>query len=256
MPTDSGLAQSTSLTATPSSGASLSRYAAIAANPVILPAALRPKRVRDQGATSTCVSCSMAAALEGLRSTAPELSPLFHYYYTTKDSTGLNLSLDDALATMTGKGICSQARHDYPLEQGNTTKTPTADALKDAENYRIQRIQFQAGHEPPRRMTAMEIRDRLISRFAVLVGLRLPQGHPQDRAGDGTFLDIRGEWSDPAITLSGITHCVLAVGFSDGRLAFRVQDSYGSQKFDQGCWWLSYRVVDSPVVLQSLVVKR
>ena len=253
LPDDTGLAPASRIHAAPSGAEAISRYAAISSNPKSLPSIIRPRAVRDQGVTSTCVSCSMASAVEGLAPGSPELSPLFHYYFSSKD--GRNIRLEDAVWPVKLKGICAQQFHDYLITEPATQIRPSQDAEKDAVKRRvIDKPLRPRSTEGPLRLTAVEIRERLMSRFAVLIGLQLPAGHPQATTGSGSFL-TDGEWRDPDLPLKGVRHCVLAVGFSDARLAFRVQDSYGKLKFDAGCWWLAYRVVDSAVQIECLIIK-
>lgn len=37
-----------------------------------------------------------------------------------------------------------------------------------------------------------------------------------------------------------LIHCVLAVGWSDGKGCFKIQDSYGSDSYEDGFWWMPY----------------
>jgi hypothetical protein len=44
---------------------------------------------------------------------------------------------------------------------------------------------------------------------------------------------------------------VLITGYDDARQALHVHDSQGTEHFDQGRWWMGYRVVDSSVVVEA-----
>jgi hypothetical protein len=240
------------IAATPSPAAAIVRAAAIQStlSDFNLPDGARG--FPDQGDVNCCVSCALAGAMEIIHPDWPELAPLFHYYVSRfmnnfVDSTG-GLALDDALSTLTNQGICQHADHDVdhgnPYTPDESLIPPSAAAFTDALGRRIEfeGLLFKFKHVGGASWSAA-IRDELRQMRPVAAGFRLPQDYP-----DG-FLDPRFEWSDlikaPASTAG---HCVLVTGYSDSRQALRVRDSLGRTRFDNGGWWMGYRLADSGVI--------
>jgi|SRR5579864_2358379 len=204
--------------------------------------------VIDQKDLPCCVSCALTSAVEALAPTGPALSPLFHYYVTRYDRGGADadgfLYLDDGLGTLTNDGICRKDLHCPPFTAAGAATKPSTEAYADALTRALVRRGVRLRYTPvggPSKVAA--IREQLAQDHPVVIGIQLPIGYPT------SFLNSRFEWTDPdnpSPSLAG--HCVLVVGYNDGRTCIRIQDSHGSGAFDLGYWWMGYRAVDSSVV--------
>jgi len=177
---------------------------------------------------------------------SPELSPLFAYYATrydrgSADSEG-NLFLDDALSALEAKGICRASLHAPAFTREGAATRPSAAAYADAETRRLARRGLQKRYvEASGASRSAWIREQLNQERPALIGFRLPVTYPE------SFLNENAEWLDPErFDASASGHCVLGLGYSDARRAIHVQDSRGA-RFEQGRWWMGYRVIDSPL---------
>lgn len=209
---------------------------------------VRPRSVVDQRNLPCCVSCALGSAMETMDTVAPPLSPLFHYYVTRYDHGGADadgfLYLDDGLDTLTNEGISRKELHSVPFTPAGAGTRPSIEAYADA----LTRALGMSGLSPRYMQLAglsrvAAIREELSKDHPVVIGIQLPKGYP------GSFLNSRFEWLDPdnpPRSLAG--HCVLAVGYDDGRTCLHIQDSRGSGTFEKGLWWMGYRVVDSSVI--------
>jgi hypothetical protein len=186
--------------------------------------------------------------MEILNPNWPSLAPLFHYYVTRYEDGGANsegfLYLDNSLTTLTTKGICKQDLHPQPYTSAGAAAKPSPDAYSDAANRALGRRGHHFRYVPasgPSNVAWM--REQLGQDRPVVIGIQLPVTYPS------SFLNAKFEWLDPdnsARSISG--HCVLGIGYSDARQAIHIQDCHGSGRFDQGCWWMGYRVADSSMV--------
>lgn len=250
MPTERGF-KPPPVVPTISRAAARLRAAAVAAAPrdVMLP--VQPRGAVDQRDVQCCVSCALAGAMEMRHADWPALAPLFHYHVTRfMHGAALGdgrLPIDDALVTLTNEGICRRADHPAPFTDAGAATPPSAAAFADGLARRLDSNPFDLGYERLSMLTPAEsIRDAVSRGRPVVVGLFLPAGYP------GGVLGARHEWSDPASPpRTEFGHCVLVTGFRDSRQAFRVLDSQGPGRFDQGRWWLGYRVADSGVVADA-----
>jgi hypothetical protein len=238
-----------SMTATVSPAASYARAAAITANPSAYMLPVKPRTVLDQREVQCCVSCALGIAMELANPSRPQLAPLFHYYVTRHgggaDSGGL-LRLNSAIRTLISKGICRYTLHPMPYTPVEAEKPPSPEAYEDGHKHRILP---QDGYRKCLSTSRVAwIRDMLLRKSSpVVLGLRLPRGYPD------SFLNPKFEWRDPEDSeLSSSRHCVLVLGYDDIRQALRIQDSRGNGRFEHGCWWMGYRVIDSQVVEEAI----
>lgn len=210
---------------------------------------LRKSRVIiDQGKLPSCVSSALAAALEVLNAGWPRLAPLFHYYVTRHERSGANskgfLYLKNSLTTLDKVGICKHELHQVPFDEAGSRSKPTAAAYADALTRAFDdRDFFKRFRGPGGPSRAVWMREQLRQDRPVIVGFQLPAGYDSR-----TFLNPRFEWLNPHVPLAGIGHCVLVRGYDDLRQAFHIQDCHGAGEFEQGCWWMGYRVADSNIV--------
>lgn len=236
------------ITPTVSPAASYVRASDIAANPGAYQITVRPRSRPNQLELPCCVSCSLTAALETLNAQTPPLAPIFHYHVTRYNHSGADASgeifLADGLATLTNDGVCRLDLHNQPFteEGARTTPKPSAyiDALTRALGVANLQLHYQQAEGPSRVAWA---RTQLRLDRPIVISFVLPSTYPD------SFLNDRFTWLDPnRFSRARNGHCVLAFGYDDARQALHIQDSMGPNKFDQGCWWMGYRVVDSPLV--------
>jgi hypothetical protein len=236
------------ITPSVSAAAALVRAGDIAANPGEYEIAVRPRSCPDQLELPCCVSCSLTVALESLDSRTPPLASIFHYHVTRFDNSGADpageIFLSDGLATLTNNGVCRLDLHNEPFTESGAEVTPSptayADALTRALGMANLQVHFQQPDGPSRVAWA---REQLRLDRPIILSFFLPATYPN------SFLDRRFTWLDPnRFPRAGNGHCVLAFGYDDARQSFHIQDSMGPQMFDRGCWWMGYRVIDSPIV--------
>ena len=251
-----------------SAGAALIRRAAIEATTGSHELAIQPRGVVDQQALPCCVSCALSSAMETMDPAWPALSPLFHYYVTRYDNGGADseglVYLDDGLGTLTNEGISRRDLHSPPFTDAGGATKPSAEAFADALTRALGRRGIRLRYTElggPSKVAAM--REELAQDHPVVIGFRLPIRYPQSflnsrfgwldsESRPQSFLNSRFEWLNPESSpLSSAGHCVLVVGYNDARTCFHIQDSRGSSAFDNGLWWMGYRVVDSSVVQEA-----
>ena len=186
--------------------------------------------------------------MEILNPTWPPLAALFHYYVARFDNRGADphgsLHLDTAILTLTNQGICQEAMHSRLFTDVGANTKPSHAAYADGITRRLLRHRLRFGFSPLQGTSRLVlIREELGKERPVVLGFSLPMGYP------GSFLDARRQWLDPTTPApSPSNHCVLVRGYDDARQALLVQDSRGDiPEFDQGCWWMGYRVVDDNV---------
>lgn len=237
---------------TVSAAAAFVRMAAIAAAPGTYTLPITPRRVINQNDLPCCVSCALTSAMEALDSATPVLSPLFHYFVTRYDNGGANaegfLDLDAGLTTVTDQGICSDGLHSPPFTIAGASTKPSVDAYADAlaRALGLRGLTSRYNSLLPATSLVTSIRAELTQNRPVILEIQLPVGYRN------SFLNPRFEWTDPNAPRSLSAHCVLAIGYDDGRTCIRIQDSCGSSLFDGGFWWMGYSIVDSSVVWNAI----
>ncbi|MEO7141932.1 MAG: hypothetical protein ABI165_00340 [Bryobacteraceae bacterium] len=207
-----------------------------------------PKTLANELDLPCCVSCAIGAAMETMSASTTALSPMFHYHVTRFDNLGADtngfLLLEDGLATATNNGVCRQDLHNVLFTDAGARVTPSPEAVADAVSRVLGRVNLRVRYrefDGPSR--AAWVREQIRLNQPVLIAFRLPVPYPNG------FLDGDNSWTDPnAFALPGIGHCVLAFGYDDVKRAVHIQDCQGKTRFDQGCWWMGYRVLDSNVV--------
>jgi hypothetical protein len=238
------------MTASASPAAGAVRVAEITANPSRHELSVKARAVVNQGTLPCCVSTALGASMEILNPSWPVLAPLFHYYVTRFDRGGADaagfLFLINGLATLTRDGICRETLHSQPYTLEGASTKPTTGAYADAKTRALRRRNDKFTYSPATGPSKVVwIREQLRNECPVVLGMQMPSGYPRN------FLNGKMEWLDPdnpPRTMGG--HCVLVTGYDDSRQALHIQDSQGEEAFEQGSWWMGYRVVDSTVVQQ------
>lgn len=229
-----------------SPAAGVSRARALEAAPGIHILERGPRRIVNQGEVECCVSCALGGAMEILRPDWPALAPIFHYHLTRQnggaDGQG-RLFLSSAFETLKRQGICTEAVHSHPFTPAGAAVPPTAAALEDGLG---RRLLLNGLFFPFQRIGGTSlvagIREHLKKQHPVVIGFTLPEKYPDSLEKDKEWLDTR------RLAPSASHHCVLVIGFNDLKGAVRVADSQGRARFEQGEWWLGYRIVDSDLV--------
>lgn len=238
------------MTASASTAAGAVLVAAIRANPSSYELPVTSRAVVNQGRVPCCVSTALAAAMEVLNPSWPELAPLFHYYVTRFDNRGAGadgfLFLEDGLTTISREGICLKQFHSKPFTQAGITSEPGPTAYADGASRALRnRGVFPRYSQADGPSKIVWIREQLNQNCPIILGFQLPEGYP------GAFLNPQKQWLDPNIPpRSMLGHCVLVTGYDDARRAIHIQDSRGKDSFDQGRWWMGYLVVESTAVQQ------
>jgi hypothetical protein len=214
----------------------------------------KPRRVIDQLELPCCVSAALAAAMETLDASWPELSSLFHYHVTRYERNGVDadgsLILTKALAALDAKGICSQKLYGPSFTEEGAASPVSGEAYLDARARTLSPLTPRYSHFVGSSRVVW-IREQLKQNQPAIIGFLLPMNYRQS-FGNSNFA-----WLDPnspAASSSG--HCVVALEYDDTRQALRIQDSQGAARFQNGCWWMGYRVVDSPAVLEAYSLNR
>lgn len=205
---------------------------------------VKPRSILDQNNLPCCVSCALASAMEIRNQSYPPLAPLFHYYVTRngRSNAVTFLSLDEGLAMLETAGICREDLHRKPYTETGAAEKPSGDAYVDAKTRALRRpnlSQRRCLHvSGPSKV--VWICEQLRQNHPIVFGFTLPTTYPK------SFLNRKFEWLDPkSFPVSSSGHCVLATGYDDARSAIHIQDSKGDRMFDNGHWWMGYKVVES-----------
>ena len=184
----------------------------------------------DQGGTGSCASWattygagSQAVRRAGLGPSL-RLAPSFTYNRLSRDrfcqlGTKASATLDML------RDIGALPFQEYVFDGGWCGRLPTDAELQRAATYRIKGwSQFDA-------RVVEKAKAQLARGVPVIFNMR-PTAQFMQFKGDGV-LDIPG-------VMNGFGHSMLAVGYDDARLAFRIQNSWGRGFGEGGYAWLSY----------------
>jgi hypothetical protein len=185
--------------------------------------------------------------MEAINPSWPQLSALFHYHVTRFENGGADvdgsLTLDSGLSTLGMQGICRQDVHTSTFDAAGAAAVPSQEAYDDASTRVLRRSGLRSrAVQLGGPSIAAEMRDHLDQDQPVVAAFRLPAGYPD------SFLNSQMEWADPSVILGANGHCAIIIGYNDARGAVHVQDSRGRARFDSGCWWMGYAVVDSSIL--------
>lgn len=186
---------------------------------------------RDQGRAAICTSwaATYGAASWALRRQLADpglrLSPTFTYNQVSRDPLCISVtSLPATLNLLKTEGALPLS--DYAYDAGWCGRLPTQAEHARARRYRIAGWRVLPGSD------LAAVKAQLAQGIPVLFGANVGPAMHALKA-DGVWTGERA--GDP---LAG--HSMLLVGYDDGRKAFRIQNSWGSQWADGGYGWISY----------------
>lgn len=224
------------------------RLADIMANPGSHDIALRSTSIFNQQELPCCVSCALTSAMESRDRLCPALAPLFHYHVTRFDRGAADaqgaIFLGNGLTTLASDGICRRDLYNQPFTDEGAMLKPSTRAYEDASSRALHEGKFSPSHihKSEGASRVAWAREQLRKDLPVVIGFKLPPAEAYPKK----FLDDSYSWLDPN-KFQGTSdgHCVLAFGYNDLRQVFHIQDSMGIDNFDNGCWWMGYRIMDS-----------
>lgn len=199
--------------------------------------------VYDQGSLGSCTANSgvlyrrfLARRFAAYSAPDENLSRLFLYYQERKlpwnDTVGSDsgASIRDVLYVLAHTGVCPETVDPYlPGDFSSASANDSPEDIKDADSYRI-----GAYHRIP---DAGGIRSVLASGYGVLLGFAV---YPSfEEIGRDGILKMPSPSETP---LGG--HAVVIRGYDDGQSRFLLQNSWGSDWGDGGCFWMPYEYLD------------
>ena len=212
----------------------------------------RPARsIRNQGKTvNACLSCAIAAAAEGAHPDFPELSPLFHFYWSRPGQSGnRGLSILGALAGGKRYGLCRQQLHGPPYSLDGLRRRPSPAARADG------RTRLMSTNRRGIQYRRLPTTDRAAAwRTALTKSRCLFFGFAPDEAYDRLSTDSP-VWLAQGPRNSSIGHAAAVLGFDEQAQNFIVQDSRGPEFALGGQWFLPSTAVGSQLIEASYSVK-
>jgi hypothetical protein len=198
----------------------------------------------DQHKLDCCMSCALVTCIEAFHNDWPPLAPLFHYFHSRRFSYLLE-GLDElqAFSGATRCGFAALPLHNVVFDTDGAKRVPSQQADIDGKTRLF--LAFTYGWIAPYRSVFIGDREylwkeSLNSGKPVYLGLHL----------DSTYEEMREKKSPPIWKNSGRTlpeayHAVAILGYADSVGCFIVQDSHGICFFQEGQWYLPYKVVQS-----------
>jgi hypothetical protein len=184
----------------------------------------------SQGSSGSCVSwavtyaaASQAERRAGLGATL-KLSPSFTYNKLARDPICIVGTTQSATLDML-RDVGALPFEEFVFDGGWCGRLPTDAELQRAAKYRIK------GWSVLDARKIEDVKSQLARGVPVIYDMR-PNDQFQHFKGDAV-LDIPGR-------MDGTGHAMIAVGYDDGRKAFRVQNSWGRSWGEGGYAWLGY----------------
>lgn len=206
----------------------------------------------DQGQQASCVGWAVAYALKGYQEARERgwshdsdnrlFSPAFIYNQIKPAGCDGGSTFIEALNLLRRDGVATLAR--FPYTPADCGRMPAPEVRQEARPFAIadwRRVNVQ---------DEVEVKSHLASGFPVLFGMVVDRPFTQLASGQ-VYDQVSGQ------SLGG--HAMVAVGYDDGRQAFRVINSWGREWGDGGYGWISYRAFRRAVregyVAQDIVVQ-
>jgi hypothetical protein len=225
-----------------------------------------PYQPRNQGwgekNVPCCVSCSIAAAMETLDAInlpSTELSELFHYYASRPVKNRLSgIDFRQGLSVVVKEGISPRKFHeipksrDVPMVREDAIQEPKPNAFDSAKNYSIPydaiRKTFQY-RSIPRTDVISHWKAAIQKNIPIIFGFWMTPAYATITQQNPFHGDIGG-------THSELGHAALVLGYDDQIKSFYIKDSRGVSFGDQGCWWLSYDLLETDLVRESWIIEK
>ena len=189
-----------------------------------------------QGLQASCVGWAVAYGLKtyqeaverGRTPTGPEqmFSPAFIYNRLVRGNCSSGTNITDALRIVANEGVAPLSV--FPYDPNSCSRLPDRRAAEVARNYRVSSYTTVNSID--------DARAQLANGFPIVIGMDVGPGFEAHRSG--VF------HGDPYLTFG---HAMLVTGYDDGRQAFRVFNSWGSEWGEGGYGWVSYRAFRSQV---------
>lgn len=205
----------------------------------------------DQGQQSSCVGWAVAYSLKSYQEKIERkwqldhkdrlFSPAF-IYNQIKKSAGCDGGslISDALNLVRRDGIAPLSNFDYTDQACSTV--PDAGVRQTARQYAIadwRRVNVQDD---------MEIKTQIAAGFPVVIGMMVDQAFSRLQPGE--------IYSAPDNVSTG-GHAMVVLGYDDGRSAYKVINSWGTNWADGGFGWVDYQtfrgLVREGYVIQDIV---
>lgn len=195
--------------------------------------------VYDQGAIGSCTANAgvlyrrfLAQRFSKYSSPDEDLSRLFLYYQERKLPWNNDVNSDsgaamrDAVYVLAHIGVCPEGDDPYrPADFSSDSLNNTERDLSAAAAFRI-----GAYHRVPDAVTARQV---LASGYAVLLGFQVYPSFEEIRSDGLLPMPEQGE-----TPLGG--HAVVIRGYDDSRARFFIQNSWGAEWGNHGCFWMPY----------------
>lgn len=205
--------------------------------------------IYDQGELGSCTANSgvlyrrFLAQKFSLYSAADRnLSRLFLYYQERKlpwnddvnDDAGA--AVRDVFYVLAHTGVCPEDDDPYvPMDFSSAVLNDNSRALTDATRFRL-----GAYHRVPDVLSARHV---LASGYAIILGFAVYESF-EEIGSDGRLpMPKKGE-----PLLGG--HAVVIRGYDDRRSAFHVQNSWGPEWGEHGCFWMPYSYIEDAMMSQ------
>jgi hypothetical protein len=210
---------------------------------------LPTREIREQGDVNCCVSCALAAALEGANPASPALAPLYHFFFAGgRQALESGLTIAQAQGALLRRGMCARALHPFAIAPANVGDEPTDEAVRDGMGRRP--IDPESGTLlwKPLSLAGPLALKRLLAAGIPAVMLFQPNNDYFALKPGRPVLASNGP------PYSATSHAAAVIGYSNADAVFVVQDSRGLSFGVDGQWFLPYDLLASPFVVSAFAL--
>jgi hypothetical protein len=210
---------------------------------------LPARAIRDQGDLNCCLSCAIAAAIEGGDPASPALAPLYHFHFARDAfASDAGITLAEARGALFSRGVCALSLHSLAIARANAGIRPSAAAIEDG----LRRRPMDAGTgtlrwAPVPIAGPSPLKRRLLAGAPVVLAIQ-----PNDDYFALTAAAPILAGNGPPYSVTG--HAAAVVGYRNTDAVFVVQDSRGPSFGLGGQWFLPYDLLDSPFVVSAFAL--